>query len=196
MGISYYTVANAATELSAQGKNPTVEGIRALTGTGSNSTISNHLRAWREKQDQARFLCQKENIPEELSLTVKGLWDRVIDQANEKVADIRQELENKIENLKERNDELQKENENWQQLCNKLDEEKRILLKEKSGLDEYVKQLEEKNLTFTVAVEKMEQQLKEKQERVSELNRMHKQVGVLWKNRQKCRKLTLSLILG
>jgi hypothetical protein len=59
-GINYHDVADAAQQLTGQGKNPTIEGIRAFLGTGSSSTIAPHLRDWKSKQGETQRLASKE----------------------------------------------------------------------------------------------------------------------------------------
>ena len=49
-GITYTEVSNAAKQLIAAGRSPTVETIRITLGTGSNSTINAHLRDWKTRQ--------------------------------------------------------------------------------------------------------------------------------------------------
>ena len=105
-GITYDDVANAALELSSQGKNPTIENIRLLTGTGSSTTIAQHLKVWKNRQAQAKLHCSKDNVPEEIAITVKGLWERVLNQADDKVTEIKQELEQTITTFKEQNKKL------------------------------------------------------------------------------------------
>jgi isoleucyl-tRNA synthetase len=48
--IDFEHVQQAADSLIAKGEKPTVNGIRAVLGKGSNSTILQHLQAWREAQ--------------------------------------------------------------------------------------------------------------------------------------------------
>jgi hypothetical protein len=46
-GISYHDVENAAESLSKRGEIPSVVSIRRFLGTGSFTTINNHLLSWR-----------------------------------------------------------------------------------------------------------------------------------------------------
>ena len=64
-GVSYHDVSNAAAQLVASGKNPTIEHIRVILGTGSNSTLGAHLRAWKENQGHSQLISMNENIPDE-----------------------------------------------------------------------------------------------------------------------------------
>lgn len=175
-GITYQDVANAAEELSAQGKNPTIENIRALTGTGSNSTIAPHLRAWRNRQDQARLLCVKENLPEEIVLTMKGLWERVLSQADEKVDAIKQDFELTFAALKDKNTKLEEDNHRWQRQYQVTNQEKEGLAADKTVLEQVVRKLENELIELNVKNNNSNQQLQEKQERIDELNRLNRQV--------------------
>ena len=47
LGIGYKDVERAINEILAKDLNPTVDRIRELLGTGSKTTIVNHLKSWR-----------------------------------------------------------------------------------------------------------------------------------------------------
>jgi len=64
--------------------NPTIETIRNLLGTGSSSTIAPYLRKWKDSLNQTQQIACKENLPEELIALLKGLWERVVAQAEER----------------------------------------------------------------------------------------------------------------
>ena len=92
-GVTYLDVSNAAQQLVAAGRTPTIETIRIALGTGSNSTLGAHLRTWKEKQDQTQQIATKENIPQELISVLKGLWERVMNQSEDKIQAIQQETQ-------------------------------------------------------------------------------------------------------
>lgn len=100
-GVAYLDVAKAAQQLVAAGRIPTIEGIRISLGTGSNSTLGNHLRTWKLKQEQNQQIATKENIPEELIAALKGIWEQVINQSDEKVQTIQHEAQNELISLKQ-----------------------------------------------------------------------------------------------
>lgn len=175
-GITFQDVANAAQLLTSQGRNPTIENVRSITGTGSSTTIAQHLKAWKTKQDHTRDLCDKEKLPEEIILTVKGLWERVVDQAEDRAAVIKQELDVVITELKERSQKLQEDNNRWQQQYQILKKEKEILFSDKAALEHIVRQLEDEKITFNLANENLKQQLHDKQESLEELQRLNRQV--------------------
>lgn len=175
-GITYHDVANAAQQLSAQGKNPTIENIRLLTGTGSSTTIAQHLKEWKNRQDHTRLLCLKEKLPEEIVLAMKGLWERVINQAEDKVSAIKQDLEHTLIEFKDRNKKLQEENARWQQQCHQLKQEKEGLASDKLVLEQVIRQLEDEKIALTITNENKIQKLQDKQNHIDELHRQNQQV--------------------
>lgn len=76
-GVLYVHVAQAATQIMAEGHNPTIDSIRAaLGGTGSKSTIAPLLKRW--KSAHPGTLAQAElGLPVELVLALKGLYEKV-----------------------------------------------------------------------------------------------------------------------
>lgn len=76
-GIGYAQVADAAAQLTAAGKNPTVDGIReALGGTGSKSTIAPLLKRWKTAHQET--VAQAElGLPIELVQALKGVYEKV-----------------------------------------------------------------------------------------------------------------------
>jgi len=50
IGIIYQDVATAAQQLQGLSKNPTVDNVRSILGTGSKSTIARHLKEWKSQQ--------------------------------------------------------------------------------------------------------------------------------------------------
>jgi hypothetical protein len=70
-GVSREQVVKAAEQLGAQGRPVTVTAVRALLGqTGSYTTISGHLKAWREQRTGTQ-------VPRELEQSLLGLVQRV-----------------------------------------------------------------------------------------------------------------------
>jgi len=59
-GVDYETVKYTAVKLLSQGTAPSVQKIREVLGTGSNTTIAEHLRIWRDEYAKKLFIiCQK-----------------------------------------------------------------------------------------------------------------------------------------
>lgn len=175
-GITYDDVANAAQQLAAQGKNPTIETIRFLTGTGSSSTIAQHLRAWKNRQAQASAFSSAGKVPEELMMTVKGIWEQLLIEADEKVAKIKQELDQTIIALEEQNKKLKEDNTRWQQQFHQMKQEKEGLASDKTALEQMIRKFENEKTALIVENDGKKKQLQDNQERVDELHRLNKQV--------------------
>jgi len=82
-GIHYQAVVKAAEKIEAQDENPTVERIRQALGTGSNSIIAKHLRAWREQVVTPDV--QNSHIPSTLVSTIEGLWEQLQTHAQQAI---------------------------------------------------------------------------------------------------------------
>lgn len=175
LGITYQDVANAAQELIAQNLNPTIEGIRKITNTGSNGTIAAHLRRWKATQEEAHKIATKENLPEEFISLMKGLWERLLNQAEEKVTVIQQDFEQITIGLEEQVKKLQDDNTQWQQQYHQMKQERDGLAYDKSRLEQTIRQLEDNTIALTATQEKITQQLQEKQIRIEELHRLNQQ---------------------
>lgn len=82
-GITYTEVAKAASRLQMENKNPTVDNVRELIGTGSRSTIMVHLRTWRDKN---LIESQADGLPIALVEATKSLWNRMKSETDEMIA--------------------------------------------------------------------------------------------------------------
>jgi chromosome segregation ATPase len=174
-GITYFDVSKAAQELIGQGKSPTVELVRALLRTGSNSTISTHLRSFREKQDPANQLLIQTRLPDELISLMKGLWERVITQAGTQVETIKQEVQQEITQLKKTAQDLQQENNRHQQQYSQTKQERDGFFQEKSALENILSDIKIEKAALQTRQDGLTQQLKEKQSRIDELHRQNQQ---------------------
>jgi chromosome segregation ATPase len=91
-GILYSDVAQAATKLAADDKNPTVDNVREILGTGSKSTIAPLLKRWKaEHEDQVSAI--DTGLPHELLQVVKGLYELVQHNANIKIEEIQASMD-------------------------------------------------------------------------------------------------------
>jgi len=174
-GLSYHEVAIAAQELTAQGQYPTIERIRALTGTGSSTTIAQHLRTWKTQQEDTRLLCQKENLPDEFIALMKGLWERVLEQAAEKVQAIQQDFDQQLAELTTQTEHLRADNMHWQQQYQEASQECTALSKEKNTLQQDIKQMEKAALILNADHSHALAQLQAKDKQIGELQRLNQQ---------------------
>src|SRR5438105_4376843 len=135
-GVTYLDVSHVAQQLVAAGRTPTIETIRIALGTGSNSTLGTHLRTWKSKQDQTQQIATKENIPEELISALKGVWERVMNQSEDKIQSVQQETQQELTKLKEEIQRLQQDNSYWQQQHQQTKQERDGFAHEKSAIEQ------------------------------------------------------------
>lgn len=96
IGITYEDVEKAALQLQGRGKLPTVDRIRELLGTGSKTTITEHLKRWKAEQADSQG-----KLPQELSALVTGLWERLQAQAEQRVSELRSIYDEQIKELQQ-----------------------------------------------------------------------------------------------
>lgn len=97
VGITYEQVAAAASTLLSEGRQPTIQAIRGVLGTGSPNTIHRHLCAYNEGRPPVAQMAVE--VPAELSAAFLSALDRT-------AAAARAENENKIVALQFAADEL------------------------------------------------------------------------------------------
>lgn len=173
-GVTYQDVANAAQSLFVEGKNPTIELIRAHLGTGSSTTIAMHLKTWKTKQAEVNLL-DKDNLPSELIASMQGLWARVMDEANERVSTIEKEANDQVLTLTSQLEKINLVKTTLEKEKYQLNEENNQLRNEKTALDQVLVDQQKQNAAQAAQLKTLEDQLSDNQERVIELNRLHTQ---------------------
>ncbi len=108
MAISKADVVNACNELYAQGKNVTLDAVRAITG-GSFSTISPLVKEWKAEQSGVNASLEssvaRTDVPEKLTELLNTLWAAAMATASQKLEAERQLLNDyKTELENERSD--------------------------------------------------------------------------------------------
>ena len=167
-GISKQAVFTAADYLTSQGKEPTIEQIRLILKTGSNSTIAAHLREWRVAQSDEPALSLTTEMPDELVMMIKGLWERISSQAGSDAAGTVANYEQTIAELQQALQKYQGNNRRWQQLFLHWQQQKNQLMLEKVEMEQQIATLQSK-------LEIQSEQLQEKRIRIEELHRLHLQ---------------------
>lgn len=92
-GIHYTDVKQAAIQLLSQGIAPSVQKIRDKLGTGSNTTIADHLHTWREEYATKEIHHLPANMPKELISAIEILWQTAMEQATNQLSAIKHGLE-------------------------------------------------------------------------------------------------------
>lgn len=92
-GVSYETVKQTALKLLSQGEAPSVQRIRDSLGTGSNTTIAEHLKIWRENYAKQNVHTLPAQMPKEIIPAMESLWQVAVEQAREQLSTIKSDLE-------------------------------------------------------------------------------------------------------
>lgn len=175
-GVTYLDISNAAQQLVASKKALTIENIRIILGTGSNSTLGTHLRNWKATQNQTHQIASKENIPTELIAALKGVWDMVMNQSIDQIQEIQQAAQQDLIKLNQELQCLQKDNICWQQQYQQTKQEYDIMTSEKSAVEQLFYSSKIEIATLIEKLHNVEQQLIEKQVRIDELHRQNQQM--------------------
>lgn len=96
IGITYQDVEKAALQLQGQGQLPTIDRIRNHLGTGSKTTITDHLKRWKAEQTDGQG-----KLPQELSALVTGLWQRLQAQADTRIQELQVSYDEQLKNLQQ-----------------------------------------------------------------------------------------------
>lgn len=175
-GISYNDVATAAQQLSDQAKNPTIEQIRLLLGTGSSTTIAYHLRRWKEARTSSSHETTNKHIPFELTSAIKGVWEQLAQHAEEKVFKLDEKHQQTLTEIQQELQKYKTNNQRWQQMYHQWANEKATLEHDKLNYQEEIISLKHDNTGLTAKIDAQHLQLTEKQQRIDELHRLHKLV--------------------
>jgi hypothetical protein len=100
VGIDYETVKQTAIKLLSQGIAPSVQKIREVLGTGSNTTIAEHLKVWRGEYANKKIHHLPDNLPKELISAMEVLWQIAMEQASHQLAAIKTDLSEQQEKLR------------------------------------------------------------------------------------------------
>lgn len=80
-GIRYEEVRDAAETLLGRGLNPTIQRVRELLGTGSNTTISEHLKSWQQRLAEAPKIVLPPTVPEAVMTALDAFWKIAVQHA-------------------------------------------------------------------------------------------------------------------
>lgn len=183
-GITYSEVAKAAARLAAEGKNPTVDTVReAIGGTGSKSTIAPMLKRWKSEH-QEQVIAHDVDLPADLLQAVKGLYEHLQQEANQKVQAAQEALAAAQREFAEK---LKAATEHAATLLKERDTLQSLLTQERARSDE----LTESNRAHQVARVKAEteavslvRRLEDRQNEVESLNRQLEQTRVQFEHYQ------------
>ena len=174
-GISRENVFQAVNQLQELGKDPTIEQIRQILKTGSNSTIAGYLRDWRALQSRTEPPALTETMPNEMLAMMKALWERLNIQAEEKVSETEAKAQMMVDELHQQLQKYKTNNHRWQQLFLRWQHEKAGLSNDKLALEQVVTSLQREKVMLQAKLDAQAEQIKEKRLRIEELHRLHLQ---------------------
>lgn len=80
-GIRYEDVKDAAETLLSRGLSPTIQRVREVLGTGSNTTISEHLKHWQQRLAETPLAILPPAVPEVVMAALDAFWKTAVQQA-------------------------------------------------------------------------------------------------------------------
>jgi plasmid replication DNA-binding protein KfrA len=135
LGITYDEVAKTAEDILTAGENPTIERVRRVLGTGSNSTIAKYLQNWRSERllESRQKIAAKNTAPDAVNAAVAHVWEKIRLEAETEIKAVREDAMIQIEIAQKERDEaiksrelLQEELETLNNRFNQLSAEKEI----------------------------------------------------------------------
>jgi len=121
IGITYQDVVNAARKIQGLGKIATVDRVRGLLGTGSNSTITRYLQEWKA-ENGAIASPQGHTLPQELLALMSGLWERLQEKVTQQGLEYQSGSDEKVKAIQLQIAQVQKEKIELQSQIHKLQE--------------------------------------------------------------------------
>jgi chromosome segregation ATPase len=95
-GIEFKAVERVARQLLSQGQHPSVQRVRDVLGTGSNTTIAKHLKAWQKAFSQSQSPTLPEAVPDDLMVPLDDFWNTAVARAESNYQKLKEELESKV----------------------------------------------------------------------------------------------------
>lgn len=130
VGITLLDVEQAVLKLQGRGKNPSVDAVREVLGTGSKSTIAQHLRDWKAQQSDPQG-----KLPQDLLALVSGLWERLNLKAEQHINEMEDTCNQRELALKQSLTELQEDHVRLQKQLHQSEEAEATLTMAKETLE-------------------------------------------------------------
>ncbi|WP_227369513.1 DNA-binding protein [Halomonas sp. M20] len=145
-GVRYEDVQKAIHQLLQRGETPGVQKIREVLGTGSFTTLSEHLRQWKIEREENRDEPPAQDLPEPLQTLTQELWHQAQEAARQGLAQYREEADQRVyesqsieqEAQRRAEDAIQRESamaEHLAALQTRLDEKSMVLAQVQAQLD-------------------------------------------------------------
>jgi len=140
-GVIYEEVERVARQLLSNGQHPSVQKVRNKLGTGSNTTIANHLKTWQSMFAASHSPVLPESVPDDLMTPLDDFWSTAVARAEANYQKFKDELVVKLD-AAEANEQLA-----FNQLAEKT-EEFEVLKKLQNATDVKLRQTEEQFQTL------------------------------------------------
>lgn len=114
-GVQYEDVLGAIESLQTRGEAPSVQKIREVLGTGSFTTISDHLREWRMRRESSREQPASQAMPEPVQRLAESLWHKAQEAAGEALAEYRERADRRVAEAQDAMQEAQRQVEDAEQ---------------------------------------------------------------------------------
>jgi chromosome segregation ATPase len=136
-GVTYTEVDEAARYLQGLGRNPTVDAIRERLGTGSRTTLTEHLKRWKALQADGEG-----RLPHPLLALVTGLWESLQATAEQRIAENNTEahqelstLKAQLQNTQQNEHQLRQQGHQLQEMLDREQREKSTLMAQLQALE-------------------------------------------------------------
>lgn len=153
-GISYSDVKQAIDEMQSEGLNPTIAGLRERLGTGSFTTISEHLKRWRSERQQQPMVAGGTPAPDNLNSMVQAVWQQAREDATKELESYKQEIQKTL-------DQAEEEKQQAIEQAVATNERNKWLEDKNNALLEEIRELEKQNGILTTKLENSEEKNRE-----------------------------------
>lgn len=168
IGITYHDVTKAIAELQGKQKNPTVDNIREVLGTGSKSTIAKFLREWKAKYGLQSG--DDGSIPSELLSIIKALWDRLQEKADNITIEYQRKADAQVEKHQQQFNQSKQQGADLQAKLHKLEEQLHQQNNNNQQLDSVLAKSQQEKIKLTERITSLESR---RQENIEENERLH-----------------------
>jgi len=168
-GIRYEEVQNAAETLLGRGLNPTIQRVRELLGTGSNTTISEHLRNWQQQMAAAPRAVLPPAMPETVATAVDTFWKTAVQHAETAFEAHRLAAEQAVAAAEQARDEAAAEQARWQTAARELQQELDSSRASARSLADRLLVEQERRASAELAVQTAEQRVQAAAETVAQI---------------------------
>lgn len=168
-GVTFDDIAEAASKLLCMGESPSVQRVREVLGTGSNSTIAEHLKRWKLQRSSKEGAALPEALPKELVPPLETLWHIALEQADDRYLAYKEHTVKQLSSLTTERDTWQQQN---QQLENEIKQITSAFEQSQSELIESQKQYQD----HQALIQQLRHTLEQCQDQVSQLeNRLNQE---------------------